>query len=1071
MPILTAPNDPLFIHSWHLRNNGSADVGSGTAGIDIRIGSAWQKYTGRGVLVGVLDDGVELTHPDLAANVWTRPAGGRLVDANNANLVTGLPVAPGLGSGGNNHGTPVAGIIAAVANNGLGTTGEAPDAKIVSYRLLGANAARNEDAFTQALYDGAQVLNNSWGFGPAFNESPQAFDDAVLANATQGRGGLGNIIVFSEGNFRGSTINGQPGIGSDSGLDNYSGNRFTIAVAAIDNTGVVSDYSSRGANLLVAAPGGVGEGNLTNYTGVTAADRTGPTQGYSNQASPDGDATGFNGTSAAAPVVSGVAALILEANPRLGYRDVQEIFAYTARQIDPNAGIGADATLNRTPWVTTHAGNANGGGLNFSADYGFGLIDAGAAVRLAETWKAVHTEANLVTTLVTSSTAAGVITNGGATTAQSFSSRFTVSQPANAFAGLRVDRVEVDLGLTATRPDQLTITLTSPDLTTITLMRLPGNAFASAGSNNYDGSAPLAWPSNGFTLATPGFWGEKGVGNWTLTISAAAGADASSFNLARLRLFADGSDTGQPDLRLADIITDDFGRLAGLDAGRATLGLGKTALNAAAMTGTVLLDLSALDGSAGPSSLGGRAVTLAGTTLTDAFGGAGDDILLGSAAANSLDGGWGRDVIRGGAGQDTLNGGDGDDVLDGGTGADVMTGGMGDDVFLIDNPGDTAVELAGQGTDTAWVGANGWTAGANIEIIRLFGAGTQVTGSASSEQLVANAGAGSTVSGGAGDDTLWGGSGNNTLDGGAGDDVIRGQDGVATMIGGDGNDQFVIGNLADVVIEATGGGTDTAWVGVNGWTDGLNVEIVRLAAPGAVLLYGSASDEQLVANQAAASTLYGRAGNDVLWGSAFADTLDGGAGDDIIRGQGGIDVMTGGTGNDQFVVFDARSTITELPGEGYDIVYFAGSGTLYIGDNVEEGRLYGTANGLRGNALNNLLVGNNAGLGSDIDGGAGDDVIYGTASADLLIGGAGNDTIYSQGGADVIDYKAAGWGTDLIGGFTAGLAKIEFEAASGVTSFGQLSLSIAGGNTQISHANGVILVFGATLAAGDFLFA
>ncbi len=1064
MPISTAPNDPLFFNSWHLLNTGTVGQGSGTAGIDIRIQSAWQKYTGKGVLVGVADDGVDLTHPDLAANIWTRPAGGRVVDAANANLVTGLPVSPD-----DNHGTPVAGIIAAIGNNGIGGVGEAPDAKIVSYRLLGTGSASAQDTFTQALYDGVQVLNNSWGFGPAFQQSPTVFDDAIAALGTTGRGGLGGIVVFAEGNSRGSTIDGGPGPGTDGGLDQFTGNRFTIAVAAIDNKGVVTDYSSRGSNLLVSAPGGVFDTNLTSFTGITGTDREGPSQGYNRDPTPGGDYVGFNGTSAAAPVVSGVAALILEANPGLGYRDVQEIFAYTARQIDPGAGLAGATSLARTPWVTTHAGNANGGGLKFSTDYGFGLIDAGAAVRLAETWKVAHTEANLIKAEVTQATP-GTITTGGIATAQSFSTQFTMTQPAGAYTGFRVDRVEVDLLLVAARPSDLTITLTSPDATTITLVQTPGNAFTFISNDNYNGSSPTAWPGgNGFPLTTPGFWGEKAVGVWTLTISAAANATtAASFTAAQLRVYGDGSD--QADLRLSDIITDDFGRLADLETARATLGAGKTAINAAAMTGAVRLDLSALDGSGGTSDLGGRAVTLTGATLKDAFGGAGDDILLGSAAANSLAGGWGNDLLRGGAGNDTLGGGDGDDILDGGLGADAMAGGVGNDQYLIDNQGDMVAEGLAQGTDTAWVGASGWIVGANIEIVRLYGAGTQLTGSAGNEIFVANAGAASAIAAGAGDDTLWGNALAHTLDGGAGDDVIRGQDGASVMTGGLGNDQFVIGNLGAAVVEAANEGIDTAWVAVTGWTNALNVEIARLAAPGAVLLFGSEGNEDLVANQAEGSRIDGNGGNDTLWGSAFADTLNGGAGDDIMRGQGGADVMAGGTGNDQYVVFDSGATVTENADSGYDIVYFAGAGSFTIGENVEEGRLFGPATGLVAGAANNLLAGNNAGLASTLDGGAGDDVIFGTAAADFFIGGFGDDTIYGLGGADIFDYRMAGWGTDLISSFGPG-AKLQFEAASGVTAFSQLILSFGGGNTQVSNAGGVILVFGATLGAADFLFA
>ena len=96
-------------------------------------------------------------------------------------------------------------------------------------------------------------------------------------------------------------------------------------------------------------------------------------------------------------------------------------------------------------------------------------------------------------------------------------------------------------------------------------------------------------------------------------------------------------------------------------------------------------------------------------------------------------------------------------------------------------------------------------------------------------------------------------------------------------------------------------------------------------------------------------------------------------------------------------------------------------------------------------------------------------VTFGSTGADVMDGGTGDDTLFSQGSADRSVYDATGWGTDQIGGFTAG-ARLQFTAGSGVTSFGQLNLNIAGGNTQVNHANGVILVFGASLGTGDFIF-
>lgn len=1065
MSFTTPPNDALFGQSWHLLNTGQ---GGGTAGMDIRASSAWQHYIGRNILVAVLDDGVEASHPDLAANMWTRPGSITLVDAGNANLVTGLPVTPGLNSVGDNHGTSAAGVIGAVGNNGLGGVGVAPGVQLVSYRILGAGNANTADGFQQALNDGAQVLNNSWGNDAAFNHPGTAALTAIANLATQGRGGLGSIVVFANGNERSSQASGQDLTGTEGALDATTANRFTISVAAVENTGIVTDYSTRGSNLLVAAPGGQGDGRLANGNGITTVDRVGPTNGYNDQASPEGDYTGFNGTSAAAPVVAGVAALILEANAGLGYRDVQEILTYTARQIDVAAGTGGNTTFNRSPWVGTHAGNANGGGLNFSIDYGFGLVDAGAAVRLAETWTAARSEANLITTTATAA-GTGQITAGGVATAQSFTTTFNLTQPGAAHAGLRINRIELDLGITAPRAHDLTITLQSPGGTLITMARTPGNAFTNPGTG-YDINQPTAWPTGGFTLNTPGFWGEDAVGTWTLNITASANAaDASSLDAATLRIFGDTANGA--DLRNMMVFTDDYARLAGLEAGRVTLGAGKTALNAAPLSTAVTIDLRALDGGAQGTTIAGQAVTLAGTTLTDAYGGAGGDMLIGRSGANLLSGGWGNDTLLGGAGNDTLQGGFDDDILDGGVGADSMAGGQGHDQYVVDDAADLATEAASQGTDTAWVATNGWTLGANIEILRLFGAGTQVTGSAGNDIIVANAAAASSIHAGDGHDELWGGGFAHTLNGAAGDDVIRGQDGAVSMIGGTGHDQYVVGHINATITESPGEGTDTAWIAVNNWTNFAHVEIVRMAAPGVVRLTGADTGEDLVANQGEASRIDARGGNDVLWGSGFADTLNGEAGDDIMRGQGGADVMAGGEGNDQYVVFNSGATITEAADAGTDIVYFAGTGTFFIGENVEEARLVADGTGLGANALANLLVGNSSGLASLIDGGAGHDTIWGTAAADTLIGGAGNDIIYSQGGADRILYNATGWGYDQVAGFTAGQAKIQFSAGSGVTQFGQLALNSAGGNTQVEFGGFAILVFGlASMTESDFIF-
>ena len=337
-----------------------------------------------------------------------------------------------------------------------------------------------------------------------------------------------------------------------------------------------------------------------------------------------------------------------------------------------------------------------------------------------------------------------------------------------------------------------------------------------------------------------------------------------------------------------------------------------------------------------------------------------------------------------------------------------------------------------------------------------------------SVQLVVNATLASTVMGGAGDDVLWGGTAGSTMFGRGGDDILRDQGAATTMFGGTGNDQFVIYNLDSVIVEYTGEGTDTAWVAINGYMVGDNVEITRLAVT-ATLVYGANTNDQVVANPLFGSTLFGRGGDDVLWGSSFADYLDGGDGDDIIRGQGGADTMVGGAGNDQYVVLDPNVVIIEKPGEGYDTVWIglAANVPYTLPDNVERGNLSGVANRLTGNAGDNVLVGD--AVASLLDGGAGDDLIFGSPFADTITGGAGNDTLYLGGGADRVLYHGGGWGVDQIAGFSqADGAKLDFRG-SGLT-FADLNLNVANGNTQVNHGADVILVFGAVLTAGDFLF-
>ena len=439
-----------------------------------------------------------------------------------------------------------------------------------------------------------------------------------------------------------------------------------------------------------------------------------------------------------------------------------------------------------------------------------------------------------------------------------------------------------------------------------------------------------------------------------------------------------------------------------------------------------------------------------GAMIENAIGGSAADWLIG----NRLD--------------NALTGGAGDDTLDGGPGRDTMTGGAGDDQFLLDDAGDLTRENPGEGVDTAWSqAAAAPTLGAHVEIGRLFGVGVALNAGATATQLVANPNLASTLQGGVGDDVLWGSTLDNVLNGGAGDDIIRGQSGGGTWSGGAGNDQFVVSKLGTVLVENALEGTDTAWVTVNGYVVGAHIEITRLAGT-ATRVAGSGDDEQLVANPTAASSIDGGAGDDVLWGSSFADTLTGGAGDDTLRGQGGADVYIGGLGNDQYVVLDAGVTITELPGQGYDTAWVAVSGWV-LPPEVERANLAATAEGVIGNGLDNVIVGNPTLANTYLFGGNGSDTIYGGAFADVIRGDGGDDVLYSGGGADRFVYQGPNWGYDQISGWVAGLDKLVF-TNSGI-SFGQLFLNSNGSNTQVEFDGSAILVFGAaSLGLNDFVF-
>ena len=373
-PVSHAGADTYLSLQWHLENTGPLPgFPSMKAGEDLRVKPVWNAgLRGEGIRVAVLDDGLEVTHEDLWPNVVTgsrnyRTEAGMLgLSASSGGKIAGLQDFPMPCSNDDTHGTSVAGLIAARDGNGTGVSGVAPRAQLVGLNILASNfVADTLDALSRDL-NRNHVYNNSWGptdNGHLATPEPDwsSYNDTLRNGLKTGRNGLGAIYVFSGGNGAIQT--------DYSSLDGGVSAMGIVNVCATNAMGKRAPYSERGANLTVCAP---------------SADATDDQQPEVTTTSVRNDYTHtFNGTSASAPMVSGVIALMLQANPKLTWRDVPLILARTARKVDEQDGGWRDY---RSP-----LGNAQGlyDVLHYSHHYGFGVANADAAVRLARNWKSV----------------------------------------------------------------------------------------------------------------------------------------------------------------------------------------------------------------------------------------------------------------------------------------------------------------------------------------------------------------------------------------------------------------------------------------------------------------------------------------------------------------------------------------------------------------------------------------------------------------------------------------------------------------------------------------------------------
>ncbi len=349
------PSDELLKDQWHLQNlgqHGDWPANSFVKGADAKVIEAWKYLDSLGssnITVAVIDSGFDIQHPDLRGN------GQKIVAPYDFESDTSDP-SPKTGDW---HGTSCAGVAIGAAD-GTGIVGAAPNAKFMPLRFSYISDTQIEKWFEHCAKNGADVVSNSWGSAdPNFVMSTRMIE-AIKKCGTQGRGGKGCVIVFAAGNTNRTIANPTDA----KAIGGFPTHPNVIAIAASNSRDERANYSNYGPQISVCAPS-----NGSGGAGVTTADVTGtlvlPSGSIGYKGYDAGDYTSsFGGTSSACPLVAGICALILSANPNLTSAQVREVLQTTTDKIG-----GADSY------------NAQGHSIYF----GYGRVNALKAVQKAKT--------------------------------------------------------------------------------------------------------------------------------------------------------------------------------------------------------------------------------------------------------------------------------------------------------------------------------------------------------------------------------------------------------------------------------------------------------------------------------------------------------------------------------------------------------------------------------------------------------------------------------------------------------------------------------------------------------------
>ncbi|XP_029376863.1 neuroendocrine convertase 2 isoform X1 [Echeneis naucrates] len=451
-------SDPLFTKQWYLINTGQAD---GTPGLDLNVAEAWQLgYTGKGVTIAIMDDGIDYLHPDLASNYNA--------DASyDFSSNDPFPFPRYTDDWFNSHGTRCAGEVSAAANNNICGVGVAYNSKVAGIRMLDQPFMTDiiEASSISHMPQVIDIYSASWGptdDGKTVDGPRELTLQAMADGVNKGRGGKGSIYVWASGDG---------GSYDDCNCDGYASSMWTISINSAINDGRTALYDESCSSTLAST---FSNGRKRNpEAGVATTDL------YGNCT------LRHSGTSAAAPEAAGVFALALEANPDLTWRDMQHLSVLTSKRNQLHDEV--------------HQWRRNGVGLEFNHLFGYGVLDAGGMVKMAKDWKTVPERFHCV---------AGSIQE---THKIQSGNKLVLAITTEACQGKDnfvryLEHVQAVVTVNASRRGDLNINMTSPMGTkSILLSRRPRDDDSKVGFDK--------WP-----FMTTHTWGEDPRGTWVLEV-------------------------------------------------------------------------------------------------------------------------------------------------------------------------------------------------------------------------------------------------------------------------------------------------------------------------------------------------------------------------------------------------------------------------------------------------------------------------------------------------------------------------------------------------------------------------